>query len=78
MIRQMCWLPMKELDGENVLHLRTNPNQPWRSYTAYPEHAVPEYKIPGGSKGWATYQKLVCKGWTLIPSVRAQESVLSR
>lgn len=78
MIRQMCWLPMRGSDGEKVLHLRTNPSKPWQPYTACSENAVPDYKIPGGSKGLATYQKLICKGWTLIPSVQAQESLSSR
>ncbi|MBD0390676.1 MAG: hypothetical protein ICV54_30310, partial [Nostoc sp. C3-bin3] len=31
------------------------------------------YQIPNGSKGWATYQKLLKAGWTLVPSARANE-----
>lgn len=54
MQRQMCWLSSSSSDGEKVLHLQTAPNQPWRPYTAFREYAVPDYKIPGGSKGWAT------------------------
>ena len=72
MTRQMCWLPTLGSKGENVLHLRTQPNQPWQSYTAFPAYAVPDYKIPGGSKGWATYQKLMQSGWMLIPTAQAQ------
>lgn len=30
MAGQLCWLPIVERDGENVLHLRIQPNQPWR------------------------------------------------
>ncbi len=68
MLKQMCWLPVLEPNGENVLHLRTHPSQPWRPYTAFPEHAVLDYDLPDGSKGWATYQKLMGSGWTLSPS----------
>ncbi|MBD2200010.1 MULTISPECIES: hypothetical protein [Calothrix] len=75
MQRQMCWLSGLGDDGEKILHLQTAPGQPWRPYTACREYAVPDYKIPGGSKGWATYQKLLKAGWTLIPSSRANEFV---
>lgn len=73
MMRQMCWLPLRGTDTEKVLHLRTAPNQPWRPYTAFPEYSVPDYEIPGGSKGWATYQKLSSAGWRLEPSIRVQQ-----
>ena len=76
---QMCWLPSLGSDGDKILHLRTNPSQPWRPYTAHPQYAVPDYRIPGGSKGWATYQKLMRSNWTLIPSAKAmQELALSQ
>lgn len=75
MQRQMCWLSSSSSDGEKVLHLQTAPNQPWRPYTAFREYAVPDYKIPGGSKGWATYQKLAKAGWMLVSSARANEFV---
>jgi hypothetical protein len=75
---QMCWLPMFGSDGDKILHLRINQNQPWKPYTACPEYAVRDYRIPKGSKGWATYQKLMKANWTLIPSDRAmQERSLS-
>lgn len=78
MAGQMCWLPTIGSNGDKVLHLRTNPNQPWRPYTACPEYAVPDYRVPKGSKGWATYQKLLQAQWALIPSDRAiQELSLS-
>ncbi|MEH1832667.1 MAG: hypothetical protein V7L29_11430 [Nostoc sp.] len=73
MHRQMCWLPKSGGDGEKILYLQTEPNQPWRPYTAFGHFAVPDYQIPGGSKGWATYQKLLKAGWTLVPSARANE-----
>lgn len=71
MLGEMSWLPAFGNDGDKILHLRTKPNQPWQSYTSYPEFAVPDYKIPNGTKGWATYQKLLQEKWTLIPTDRA-------
>ena len=66
MTGQMCWLPTLGANGENILHLRFYPNQSWQPYTAFPHYCVPDYDIPGGSKGWATYQKLSLSGWTLV------------
>jgi hypothetical protein len=74
MIGQMSWLPALNFDGDKILHLRTNPSQPWRPYTACPEYAVPDYRVPLGSKGWATYQKLLRAKWTLIPSDQAAQN----
>lgn len=71
---QMCWLSRFGADGEKILHLRLGPNQPWLPYTALPGYAVPDYQVPKGSKGWATYQKLMKAGWTLIPTAQAQVS----
>lgn len=68
---EMCWIPVFGTDGDKILHLRTHPNQPWQPYTACPQFAVPDYKIPKGTKGWATYQKLRQEKWALIPSDRA-------
>ncbi|GAA6621251.1 hypothetical protein [Scytonema sp. NUACC26] len=73
MYKQMCWLSQFGERGEKVLHLQTAPNQPWRPYTTFPQFSVPDYPIPGGSKGWATYQKLLKAGWTLVHSARANE-----
>lgn len=75
MTGQMCWLAALGSDGYKILHLRTSPSQPWRPYTACPEYAVPDYTIPRGSKGWATYQKLLGAKWTLIPSEQAMQEV---
>lgn len=75
MLGQMCWLSALGSDGDKILHLRANPNQPWRPYTACPEYAVPDYNIPRGSKGWATYQKLMRAKWTLIPSDQAMREL---
>lgn len=71
MVGQMCWLSRLGADGEKILHLRRSPNEPWLPYTKLAGYAVPDYPIPGGSKGWATYQKLFQAGWVLIPTVQA-------
>ncbi len=73
MAGQMCWLSKSGDDGEKILHLQTQSDRSWRPYTAFPQIAVPDYRVPGGSKGWATYQKLMKAGWTLVPSARAKE-----
>lgn len=75
MLRQMCWLPLSGSYREKVLHLRIQPNQPWQPYNAFPAYTVPDYRVPGGSKGWSTYQKLIREGWTLIPTEQAQQWV---
>lgn len=72
MKHQMCWLPCANNRTKIVLHLREYAHQPWKPYTASP-FSVPDYKVPKGSKGWATYQKLRQNGWTLIASDRARE-----
>ncbi len=73
MAGQMCWLSRSGDDGEKILHLQTQIDRSWRPYTAFPQFAVTDYRVPGGSKGWATYQKLLKAGWTLVPSARAKE-----
>lgn len=75
MTGQMCWLPMLGSNGDKILHLRTAPSQPWRPYTACPEHAVPDYKIAEGSKGWATYQKLMKNKWVLVATDQAMQEL---
>jgi hypothetical protein len=77
MMRQMCWLSRFGNTEEKVLHLRTAPNEPWQPYTAFPQYVVPDYPLPGGSKGWATAQKLMQADWVLIPSAteKATDSV---
>lgn len=67
----MCWLPTLGSNGTKVLHLRVQPHEPWKPYTACPHYSVPDHQIPRGSKGWATYQKLFNEGWTLIASADA-------
>lgn len=75
MAGQMCWLSLAEPKGEKVLHLRLQPNQPWSPYTAWVQFAVPDYNAPGGSQGWATYQKLLRADWTLVSSASATKSL---
>jgi len=71
--QRMCWLSKSDGSEEKILYLQTGPNEPWRPYTACPQYAEPDHQIQGGSKGWATFQKLLKAGWTLIPSARAKE-----
>lgn len=75
MARQMCWLSASGPEGPKILHLREQASQTWRPYTAFPQYRVPDHAIPGGSKGWSTYQKLRQAGWALIPSDQAYQPV---
>ncbi len=72
-MRRMCWLSKSGESEEKILHLQTAANEPWRPYTAFSQFAEPDYRIPGGSKGYATYQKLLKLGWTIVSSARANE-----
>jgi hypothetical protein len=78
MFKQMCWLPLTDTSDEKILHLRTAANQPWQPYTGMPQYAVPDYREPGGSKGWATYQHLLKQGWKLVPTATEQQFHLAR
>jgi hypothetical protein len=66
---QMCWLRLFGAPA-HILHLRLDASKPWRSYHSFP-FAVPDYRIPGGSKGWATYHILHEAGWALISTQEA-------
>lgn len=68
MLKQMKWLPTSKTDETKVLYLRMDLSQPWQLYTAFPEYTVPDYKEPGASRGYATYQRLRREGWTLVKS----------
>jgi hypothetical protein len=72
MTGQLCWLPKFGGNGQLTLYLRYAPHQPWQSYTQFPQLSVPDYPIPNGSKGWATSQKLLRAGWTIIPTHQAR------
>jgi hypothetical protein len=71
---QMCWLANGIKYGKTTLHLRLESHHPWKPYTLFPGIAVRDYNIPRGSKGWATFQKLLKAGWTLIPTVEVRKS----
>ena len=73
---QMCWLARFGGNGELMLHLRMTPQQPWKSYTQFPGLTVPDYRIPGASKGFATSQKLLAAGWLLIPTAQAHSNAI--
>ncbi|BAC91035.1 gsr3094 [Gloeobacter violaceus PCC 7421] len=66
---QMCWLRVSNSpDPRKILHLRMLPSQPWTPYTEWQHLMVPDYREPGGAKGWATYQKLIRVGWKVEKS----------
>jgi len=65
----MCWMATFATSGTKILHLRLHSHEPWKPYTAFPQHSVPDYRVSDGSKGWATYQKLLKEGWQLEKSV---------
>ncbi len=73
MDRQMCWLIDRNNKTTMSLHLREYAHQPWKPYTSYAKYAVPDYQVPRGSKGWATYQHLRKAGWNLIPTAQANK-----
>jgi hypothetical protein len=75
---QLCWIPKIGSNGELSLYLRLNSFSPWKPHTAYPGLCVPDYPIERGSKGWATSQKLLQSGWTVIPASKAQSSFYDR
>jgi hypothetical protein len=72
---QMCWLSSFSSGGKLILHLRQQPHHPWKPHTAYPGLCTPDYPIPGGSKGWATSQKLIQSGWEVIPTSQARNPI---
>lgn len=74
MDKQMCWLLDSNNQTRMILHLREYAYQPWKPYTGYSQYAVPDYRVPGGSKGWATYQHLRKAGWNLIHTADANKS----
>jgi hypothetical protein len=72
MVGQLCWLPKFGTNGQLILHLRLKPHEPWKPYTAYPAFCIPDYPIPGCSKGWATSQKLLRAQWKLVSTEQAR------
>lgn len=76
MNKQMCWLKDRNDSRRMVLHLREQIHQPWKPYYTS-NYSVPDYRIPNGSKGWATFQHLRNSGWTLIPTAQAKQTAIS-
>ena len=74
MAGQLCCLPKLGSNGKLSLHLRLEPYHPWKLYTAFTHLCSADYPIPNGSKGWATCQKLIASGWTIIPTNQARKS----
>ncbi|BAZ46638.1 hypothetical protein NIES4102_36740 [Chondrocystis sp. NIES-4102] len=70
MDKQMCWLQDSNNRAIIILHLREYAYQPWKPYNTS-KYAVPDYRVPRGSKGWATYQHLRQAGWNLIATADA-------
>lgn len=70
MIKQMTWLPQD--DGqEKILHLRLE-RGPWRPYTMFPKLTIPDH-MAVGSRGFATFQKLLREGWEIVASNQANQ-----
>lgn len=78
MTGQMCWLSKFGGNGDLILHLRFEPHQPWKPYTQFAGLAVPDYPIPGASKGFATSQKLLAENWKLLSAEQAKATFNSR
>jgi hypothetical protein len=74
MAGQLCWLPKFGSDGTLSLHLRLEPDHPWKPHTAFPHLCVADYLIPGGTKGWATCQQLLAAGWTIVTIAQGRKS----
>jgi hypothetical protein len=72
---QLCWLSNFSSAGKLTLHLRQEPHHPWKPHTAFPELCIPDYPIPGGSRGWATSQRLLQNGWTIVPTEQARSPI---
>ena len=69
MQNEMCWLPS---GGKGLILYLKPEGRSWQPYATSP-YAVPDYPVPGGSKGWATYQKLMRSGWVLVPTPRDEQ-----
>ena len=76
MVGQLCWLPKIQEGEDKILHLWMQLDQPWCPYTTCSQFEVPDYPIPGGSSGWATYQNLIQTGWTLVTNTELPASLL--
>jgi hypothetical protein len=74
-MNKMCWMSPSGTDSETkILHLKVG-DSPWRPYTSYPQFAVGDYSVPRGSKGYATFQKLLKAGWEIVPSPQTSAAI---
>lgn len=67
MARLMAWRSLSgSEDEEKILHIKEG--EKWVPYfrSCY---KVPDYKVPGGSKGYATMQALLKQGWVFESAV---------
>jgi hypothetical protein len=71
---KMAWLSSTFGDSTKILFLQPDPTQPFRPYTVFTHLKIPDHRIQGGSKGWATYQKLFKCGWELVASEKVKAS----
>ncbi len=74
MTGQMCWLA-KFGSESKILHLRLQPHHPWKPYNLFPGCSVPDYNVPGGSKGLATFQSLHRAGWEMVATKDASTKI---
>jgi hypothetical protein len=74
---QMSWLAALGGNNQKILHLRENPQSPWRPYTAFAAYRVPDLTVPGASKGWTTYQKMRAAGWELMSTDQAEAQAVT-
>lgn len=65
MAGRLCWVSPSGEDATKILYLQSAIGQPWKPYTSYPGLTTADYQIPGGSRGYATFQKLLKAGWCI-------------
>lgn len=67
---EMRWqLDRTSSNPQLILHLKPIGAGVFVPYNRSP-HGLPDYKIPNGSKGWATFQALMKQGWVLANTPR--------
>ena len=73
---QMCWLN-KFGSAHKVLHLRLQAHHPWKPYNLMQGLSVPDYDIPGGSEGMATFHALNKVGWQIVATQDAYKLTIA-
>lgn len=70
----MAWLPISAPDDEKILFIRDDhTNGGHMPYNRHPL-GVKDYDEPGGSKGYATMQALLKRGYTLTNSSKITQN----